>query len=61
MSQQHADKLIHSCGTRILTLKTVCNDINSGVEIGGSFPILVFAGLGLTHSELITTMGAEAL
>jgi len=48
ISQQHADKIIHSCGTRILTLKSVCDKIKSGVEIDSSFPILVFAGLSLT-------------
>ena len=40
---QHADKLTHSCGTRILTLKDACDQILRGVEIDGSFPILVFA------------------
>ena len=58
---QHADKLTHSCGTRILTLKDACDQILRGVEIDGSFPILVFAGLGLIHSELIKSMRAEAL
>jgi hypothetical protein len=61
MSQQHANKVIHSCGTRILTLKDFCSEIKGVDEIDGSFSTLVFAGLGLTHSELITAMRAQAL
>jgi len=59
---QHADKLIHSCGTRILTLTRASDRIiQTKVGIDGSFPILVFAGLDLTHSELIKSMRADAL
>ena len=59
---QHTDKLIHSCGTRILTLKFACDQIIlKEVGVDGSFQSWYLRGLGLTHSELIKTMRTKAL